>query len=102
LKQIVSKVFTLAAILSNVLIGSETNDLCSHLSDYAILSNVLIGSETNDLCSHLSDYYRDNQLYVGMMLAKLRQYQRKGGVPDFREFCTEVVEACVSAGQSGP
>jgi hypothetical protein len=50
----------------------------------------------------LSDHYRDNQLYVGMMLAKLRQYQRKGGVPDFREFCTEVVEACVSAGQSGP
>jgi hypothetical protein len=87
------KVSTLAAIRPNVLIGSDTLA--------AIRPNVLIGSDTIDLCSRLTDY-RDNQLYVGMMLAKLRQYQREGGVPDFREFCTEVVEACVSAGQSGP
>ena len=26
----------------------------------------------------------DNQLYVGVMLAKLREYQRAGGVPEFR------------------
>jgi len=43
----------------------------------------------------------DNQLYVGMIMAKLRSYQRAGGVPDFEAFCTEVEEACVSPGQSG-
>ena len=44
----------------------------------------------------------DNQLYVGVMLAKLREYQRAGGVPEFRTFCQEIMEACCSQGQSGP
>jgi len=44
----------------------------------------------------------DNQLYVSMMLAKLRQYQRAGGVPEFGAFCKECLEACASQGQSGP
>jgi hypothetical protein len=45
----------------------------------------------------------DNQLYVGLMLAKLRQYQRQGGVPKFGEFCAEIMDACAaSPGQSNP
>jgi hypothetical protein len=44
----------------------------------------------------------DNQLYVGVMLAKLRGYQRAGGVPEFRRFCDEIMAACCSGQQSGP
>jgi hypothetical protein len=44
----------------------------------------------------------DNQLYIGMMLSKLREYQRKGGMPEFCEFCDEMMAACCSGQQSGP
>jgi hypothetical protein len=33
------------------------------------------------------------------MLSKLREYQRKGGVPQFRAFCDEIMEACVGLGR---
>jgi hypothetical protein len=38
----------------------------------------------------------DNQLYVGVMLAKLRGYQRVRGVPEFQSFCKEIMDACCS------
>ena len=45
----------------------------------------------------------DSQLYVGVMLAKLRDYQRAGGVPEFTAFCDEIMAACSeNKGQSAP
>eukprot|EP01051_Picozoa_sp_SAG22_P002721 SAG22_NODE_124_length_18884_cov_34.149367_6_plen_1043_part_00 len=45
----------------------------------------------------------DSQLYVGVMLAKLREYQRAGGVPEFTAFCDEIMAACSeNKGQSAP
>lgn len=45
----------------------------------------------------------DSQLYVGVMLAKLREYQRAGGVPEFAAFCDEIMSACSeNKGQSTP
>ena len=44
----------------------------------------------------------DSQLYVGVMLAKLREYQRAGGVPEFAAFCDEIMASGMAPGQSGP
>jgi len=44
----------------------------------------------------------DNQLYMGVMLAKIREYQRAGTVPEFRTFCSEILKAFPSSNQNGP
>ncbi|KAL3798074.1 hypothetical protein HJC23_012365 [Cyclotella cryptica] len=44
----------------------------------------------------------DNQLYVASFLDLLRSYQRKGLVPDFPSFLSEVRKVCSVKGQSGP
>ena len=45
---------------------------------------------------------RDNQLYVGLMLSKLRGYQRRGELPPFDRFCKEMLDEVESKSQEGP
>lgn len=44
----------------------------------------------------------DTQLYVSVILNKLREYQRKNKIPSFEGFQEEVLELCNVQGQSGP
>ena len=44
----------------------------------------------------------DAQLYVSVILNKLREYQRKNKIPSFDGFLQEVTELCNVSGQSAP
>jgi hypothetical protein len=44
----------------------------------------------------------ESQLYIALLLDKLRRYQRDGYLPHFADFLKEIEEACPSQSQSGP
>ena len=44
----------------------------------------------------------DSQLYVSVILNKLREYQRKNKIPSFDDFLKEVKFLCNVNGQSAP
>lgn len=44
----------------------------------------------------------DTQLYVSVILNKLREYQRKNKIPSFDGFLEEVLELCNVSGQTAP
>ena len=41
-------------------------------------------------------------MYVSVLLGILRKYQRNEEVPDFEEFCDEVLASCESPSQAAP
>lgn len=44
----------------------------------------------------------DKQLYVSLVLAKLQEYQRKSEIPEFEDFCKEMLDLVSSGSQAGP
>ena len=44
----------------------------------------------------------DSQLYVSVMLNKLRTYQRRNAIPVFEEFVKDIQSECNASGQSAP
>jgi hypothetical protein len=44
----------------------------------------------------------ESQLYIALLLDKLRRYQRDGYLPHFDDFLQEIEEACPLQAQSGP